>query len=70
MEVIYACNVADGDLAEGNDKVQAVKEFAMKEGANVVVVSAQVESELVDLDGDDKREFLESLGLCLFFFLV
>lgn len=66
LKVIYACNVADGDLAEGNDKVQAVREFADKEGASVVVVSAQVESELVDLDGDDKREFLESLGSCLY----
>lgn len=40
----------------------------------MVIVSAQVESELVDLDGDDKREFLESLGaffvLFLLFFLL
>lgn len=61
-QVIYACNVADGDLAEGNDMVKAVRDFAEKEGARVVVVSAQVESELVALDEDDKREFLESLG--------
>lgn len=42
--------------------VDGVRKFAEAEGARVVVVSAQVESELVDLDGDDKREFLESLG--------
>lgn len=61
-QVIYACNVADSDLAEGNAMVDGVRKFAEAEGARVVVVSAQVESELVDLDGDDKREFLESLG--------
>lgn len=61
-QVIYACNVADSDLAEGNEMVDGVRKFAEEEGARVVVVSAQVESELVDLDGDDKREFLESLG--------
>lgn len=60
--MIYACNVADSDLAEGNAMVDGVRKFAEAEGARVVVVSAQVESELVDLDGDDKREFLESLG--------
>eukprot|EP00903_Cladosiphon_okamuranus_P010779 g10185.t1 len=62
-KVIYACNVADSDLAEGNEFVDGVRKFAEAEGARVVVVSAQVESELVDLDGDDKREFLESLGV-------
>ncbi|CAM9380847.1 unnamed protein product, partial [Scytosiphon promiscuus] len=62
-KVIYACNVADTDLAEGNAMVDEVRKFAEGEGARVVVVSAQVESELVDLDGDDKREFLESLGV-------
>lgn len=61
-KVIYACNVADTDLADGNAMVDGVRKFAEGEGSGVVVVSAQVESELVDLDGDDKREFLESLG--------
>lgn len=42
--------------------VDGVRKFAEEEGARVVVVSAQVESELVELEGDDKREFLESLG--------
>lgn len=60
--MIYACNVADTDLADGNKMVDDVRKFAEDEGSRVVVVSAQVESELVDLDGDDKQEFLESLG--------
>lgn len=61
-KVIYACNVADTDLADGNAMVDGVRKFAEEEGSGVVVVSAQVESELVDLDDDDKREFLDSLG--------
>lgn len=48
-KMIYAANVADGDLAEGNDMVEKLREIAAAEGANVVVVSAQVEAELCEL---------------------
>lgn len=61
--VIYAANVTDEDLATGNQWVEQVKEFIASEDAKVVVVSAQVESELVDLSSEDKAEFLESLGV-------
>lgn len=61
--VIYAANVVDTDLAEGNEMVQSVRDYAMKEGSRVVVVSAQVESELVSLDLDERREFLQELGV-------
>lgn len=61
--VIYACNVADEDLAEGNAFVDAVKKHCGD--ASVVVVSAQVESELVSLDAADRDEFLDALGVTL-----
>jgi len=61
--VIYAANVADGDLAEGNEMVERVKGLADKEGASLVVVSAQVEAELVDLDPEERATFLEELGV-------
>ena len=61
--VIYAANVTDEDLATGNEWVEQVKQFVGSENAKVVVVSAQVESELVDLSPEDKAEFLESLGV-------
>jgi len=61
--VIYATNVADGDLADGNEMVQKVREQAAAEGASVVVVSAQVEAELVDLDAEERCTFLEELGV-------
>lgn len=61
--IIYAANVADDDLAEGNEMVERVRELAEKEAASTVVVSAQVESELVELDLDERIAFLASLGV-------
>lgn len=64
-KMIYAANVADGDLAEGNELVDKLREVAEKEGAKVVLVSAQVEAELVELELEDKLDFLEALGVGL-----
>mmetsp|Transcript_37750 Transcript_37750/g.150495 ORF Transcript_37750/g.150495 Transcript_37750/m.150495 type:complete len:428 (-) Transcript_37750:1608-2891(-) len=61
--IIYAANVADADLAEGNKWVEEVREFAKANGAEVIVVSAQVESELVELDEESRKEFLAELGV-------
>ena len=61
--VIYAANVADVDLATGNDMSKAVFDYAAKEGNAAVLVSAQVESELSGLDQDDREEFLKALGV-------
>ena len=61
--IIYAANVADSDLADGNEMVSKVRELAASEGAAVVVVSAQVESELVELDMGERHGFLEELGV-------
>lgn len=61
--IIYAANVSEADLATGNKWVQAVKDLAALEGSQVVVISAQVESELVELPVEDRAEFLESLGV-------
>lgn len=61
--VLYGCNVAEGDLAKGNAWVDAVKKHAASEGAEYVVISGKVESELVDLPESEQPEFLEALGL-------
>ena len=61
--IIYATNVAEDDLATGNAWVESVKEFAKDEEAKVVVVSAQVESELVELSEAETKDFLEALGV-------
>jgi hypothetical protein len=61
--VIYATNVSDAELATGNEYVEQVRKIAAAEGAEVVVISAQVESELIELPEGDRLEFLESLGV-------
>ena len=61
--IIYAANVSEEDLATGNDFVERVREVAAVENAQVVIVSAQVEAELVELPEADKADFLESLGV-------
>ena len=61
--VLYAANVADEDLATGNALVEQLRGRAAAEGAEVVLVSAQVESELVSLDKAERDEFLEALGV-------
>ena len=61
--VIYAANVADGDLADGNEMVERVRTLAAAEGASCVVCSAQVEAELVELDDEERSDFLAELGV-------
>jgi ribosome-binding ATPase len=61
--IIYATNVSEDDLATGNEWVESVREFVQDEAAKVVVVSAQVESELVELSAEETADFLEALGV-------
>ena len=61
--VLYVCNVAEGDAADGNDHTAAVAAHAEQEGAAHVVVSAAIEAEITQLDPGDKVEFLAELGL-------
>ena len=61
--IIYATNVSEDDLATGNKWVEQVREIAAKENAQVVIISAQVESELIELPPEERADFLESLGV-------
>jgi len=61
--MIYAANVTEMDLATGNTWVEQVRELAAQEHAQVVVVSAQVEAELVALDPTERADYLASLGV-------
>jgi GTP-binding protein YchF len=61
--IIYATNVSEDDLATGNAFVKQVLELAGREGAATVVVSAQVEAELIELPEQERAEFLEGLGV-------
>ncbi len=61
--VLYVCNVAEADAAEGNARSAAVAAMAGKEGAASVVVSAAIEAEVSQLPEEDRAEFLTGLGL-------
>ena len=64
--VIYAANVKEEDLAddgEANEHVAKVREFALQENSEVFVICAQIEQEIAELDEDEKKMFLEDLGL-------
>ncbi len=61
--VLYVCNVEEEAAANGNAFSARVFEKAKAEGANAVIVSAAIESELVGMDADDRMVFLEELGL-------
>ena len=61
--IIYAANVSEDELATGNHFVEKVRQIAATENAQVVIVSAQVEAELVELPEEDKADFLASLGV-------
>jgi GTP-binding protein YchF len=61
--VLYVCNVAEDDAAEGNALSAQVFEKANAEGAEAVVVSAAIESELVAMPAEDRAEYLAELGL-------
>jgi ribosome-binding ATPase len=61
--IIYAANVSEEDLATGNQWVEQVRQLADAEGSKVVIISAQVESELIELSEEEKADFLASLGV-------
>lgn len=60
--VLYIANVAE-DGMENNPLLDKVREFAVTEGAGVVAVCAAIESELSELDDEERDEFLQELGL-------
>ena len=60
---LYVCNVDEGSAESGNALSALVTERAKKDGANVVVISARIESEIALLDPAERAEFLETIGL-------
>ncbi len=64
--VIFAANVSEDDLPDdgaSNEGVLAVREYAEQEDCRVFVVCAQIEQEIAELDDEEKKMFLEDLGL-------
>ena len=64
--VIYAANVAEEELAEdaaSNPHVQKVRKYAEEQNSEVFVICAKIEEEIAELEEDEKKMFLEDLGL-------
>ena len=61
--VLYVANVAEGDVSGDTPMVAEVKAIAMDEGAAVVVICGKTESEIAELPPDDRKTFLEDMGL-------
>ncbi|KON85942.1 GTP-binding protein [Sporosarcina globispora] len=63
--VLYVANVSEDDVADpsSNEYVQTVREFAAKDNAEVIVICAKIESEIAELDGEEKEMFLQELGI-------
>ena len=62
--IIYVANVSEEDITtNGNEYVTKLKEYATNEGAEVVMICAKIESELSELEEEEKKEFLQDLGI-------
>ena len=61
--IIYATNVSEEELADGNAYCTEVLKLAEKEGAETVRISAQVEAELIELGEEERADYLDGLGV-------
>ncbi|MGF7058790.1 redox-regulated ATPase YchF [Brassicibacter mesophilus] len=63
--ILYVANISEEDLVSNpeNQYVKQVIEYAAKENSEVIVVSAQIEAEISELDTEEKMSFLNDLGL-------
>jgi ribosome-binding ATPase len=61
--ILYVCNVDEAAAASGNALSDAVRQRAENEGAGVVIISAKIESELVELEAEERQSYLNDLGL-------
>ena len=62
--VIYVANISEDDLGgEPNQYVQALYQVAAKEGAKALTICAKIEEEISELDPDEKKAFLEEMGI-------
>jgi GTP-binding protein YchF len=61
--VLYVCNVEESAAGTGNAFSAQVADYARKEGAQAVAISAKIESEIATLSREERTDFLETLGL-------
>ena len=62
--ILYIANVSEEQLSNENDEnVKQVEEYAKQENAQVIPLCVKIEEELASLEGEDKKEMLEALGI-------
>ncbi len=63
--MVYVCNVSDEELGDysNNEYVKKIEELAQKENSKTVVISAKIEQELSELEPDERKMFMEDLGI-------
>ena len=61
--ILYVANVSEADIGKENEYVAKVKEYAKNENSDVVQLCVKIEEELSSLEGDEKQEMLEAMGL-------
>ncbi|MDP4169723.1 MAG: redox-regulated ATPase YchF [Bacillota bacterium] len=63
--MLYVANVSEDDVSDPseNEYVQKVREFAQKDNAEVIVICAKIEEEIAELDGEEKKMFLQELDI-------
>jgi hypothetical protein len=62
-EIFYGANVDEDGLLEDNEYVKALKEYAKERNREVIKLCAKLEEELIEMEEEEAREFLESLGV-------
>lgn len=63
--ILFAANVAEEDLQNGNDYTRTVAEIAEKAGSKMLIISAKAEADIAELPEEERPMFLESLGLSM-----
>ena len=61
--IIYLANIDEENIGKPNKYTDLVREYALKDNADVIEMCAKIESEISELDGEDKEEFLRELGI-------
>ena len=61
--ILYAANVGENDIVEGNDYVRVLSDIAKAEHSEVVLISADLEAQVIELEEEERGEFLADLGI-------
>ncbi len=61
--ILYVANMSESDIGKENEYVKKVREYAKNENAEVISLCVKIEEELSSLEGEEKQEMLEAMGL-------